>query len=193
MSVNEATIYQAAKISLYREFAIPLPLLKRNFMNLTNTLRWIVLSLWMLFALPMFAQSQAYTQVNHLMNKYKQNDKDLQIFREGEGLKMIKMLVGKQAGKKFMKDVSLIAMFDYSALNEAQLQAFHQDLDTQLSAFQEKSISEEERDGNYVRFFFVTLDEDSLSDFLSVMEDKEGKMRLLMYLHGKMPIEETEK
>ena len=162
-------------------------------MNKTNKLRFLVLSLWMLLALPVLAQSQATTQVTDLINKHKLNDKDAQFFREGEGLKMIKMLVGKQAGKKFMKDVSLIAMFDYSALNEVQLQAFHQDLDTQLSAFQEKSISEEERDGNYVRFFFVTLDEDKLSDFLSVMEDKEGKMRLLMYFHGKMPIEETEK
>lgn len=162
-------------------------------MNKTNKLRFLVLSLWILLALPVLAQSQATMQLTDLINKHKLNDKDAQFFREGEGLKMIKMLVGKQAGKKFMKDVSLIAMFDYSALNEAQLQAFHQDLDTQLSAFEEKEIPEEERDGNYVRFFFVTLDEDSLSDFLSVMEDKEGKMRLLMYLHGKMPIEETEK
>lgn len=162
-------------------------------MKPTHKLRFFALSLWMMLALPMFAQSQATTQVTDLMNKHKLSDKDVQLFREGEGLKMIKMLVGKQAGKKFLKDVSLIAMFDYSALNEAQLQAFHQDLDTQLSVFQEKTISEEERDGNYVRFFFVALGEDSLSDFLSIMEDKEGKMRLLMYLHGKMPIDETEK
>lgn len=112
-------------------------------MKPTHKLRFFVLSLWMMLALPMFAQSQATTQVTDLMNKHKLSDKDVQLFREGEGLKMIKMLVGKQVGKKFLKDVSLIAMFDYSALNEAQLQAFHQDLDTQLSAFQEKTISEE--------------------------------------------------
>ena len=162
-------------------------------MNKTNKLRFLVLSLWMLLALPMFAQSQAYTQVTDLMNKHKLSDQDVHFFREGEGLKMIKMMVGKDLGKKFLKDVGVIAMFDYTRLSAAQLQAFHQDLDAQLSAFEEKEIPEEERDGNYLRFFFVTLDEDSLSDFLSVMEDKEGKMRLLMYLHGKMPIDETEK
>lgn len=162
-------------------------------MKPTNKLRFFVLSLWMMLALPMFAQSQATMQLTDLINKHKLNDKDAQFFREGEGLKMIKMLVGKQAGKKFMKDVSLIAMFDYSALNAAQLQAFHQDLDAQLSAFEEKEIPEEERDGNYLRFFFVSVDDEYLSDFLSIMEDKEGKMRLLMYFHGRMPLDESEK
>lgn len=162
-------------------------------MNKTNKLRFFVLSLWMLLALPMFAQSQAYTQVTDLMNKHKLSDQDVHFFREGEGLKMIKMMVGKDLGKKFLKDVGVIAMFDYTRLSAAQLQAFHQDLDAQLSAFEEKEIPEEERDGNYLRFFFVSVDDEYLSDFLTFMEDKEGKMRLMMYFHGKMPIDENEK
>lgn len=163
----------------------------------SNGLSYIILVLALI--LPAFfcvaseseQESKAYQQVMALIDKHKLGDEDAQVFRQGEGLNMIKMMLGKEMGKKFMKEVSAIAIFMYSELDEAQLQALHQDFDTQLTAFEEMDLSEEELEEGYVRFFYVSINDDNLSDFLTIMEDKKGEMRILMYFHGKMPFDEA--
>lgn len=161
----------------------------------TSYVSWMILLMaWLLpssICVASEQDSKACQQVMALMEKHKLSEEDVQVFRQGEGLNLIKMMLGKEMGKKFLKEIDLIAIFMYSELNEQQLQAIHQDFDTQLTAFEEMDLSEEELEENYVRFFYVSINDDDLSDFLTIMEDTKSEMRILMYFHGKMPFDEA--
>lgn len=105
---------------------------------------------------------------------------------KGEGLELIKMMLKKEFGKKFMKGVTAIVIIDYSNAAEDTCQALHKELDIFTSMLEEFNLNEEEgfSDSQFVRCFANESGSGVLSDFVVALEDGESKM--ILYMGGEI-------
>lgn len=109
-----------------------------------------------------------------------------QIFVKGDGLELVKMMLKKEFGKEFMKGVTSIVMIDYSDAPEATCASLRKEMDaftTLLEEFDIEGKKEMTGDG-FIRGFARKTQSETLSDFLLIMEDVEGKM--IMYMGGEI-------
>lgn len=114
---------------------------------------------------------------------------ECQTFVKGEGLELIKMMLRKEFGRKFMKGVNFIAIIDYGKASQADCDAFHKELDIFSSLLEEFKLNEEMEisDSQFIRAFAQRTD-DGLSDFVIAAES--GNEKFFMYMGGKIILEE---
>lgn len=112
------------------------------------------------------------------------------VIKKGEGLGLIKAMFNKEFGKEFMKGVTSMVIIDYSSATEEAARSLRSRFDSFKGVLQE--IESEEGDleeGEYIRIL-ATYDEkeDSVSDLILNIEDKESRM--VMYMGGKLTLED---
>jgi hypothetical protein len=113
-----------------------------------------------------------------------------QTFVKGEGLGLIKAQMGKKMGKSFMKGVTVLTMVDYTEVKPQVCDSIHADYNLYFSKFTEVEIPDSTMtEEKYARTFFqVKEDEKAVSDFITVIEDKE--MKILLYMGGVIKVED---
>lgn len=134
--------------------------------------------------------SKAEIKVNEIVKKYDDvKGVDCMTVKKGLGLNMVKMMFKKQFGKGFMKGVTSITIIDYSDAPQQTCLSLRKEFDAFNSLLQEIKIGEEKdlADIDYIRSFATKKDDNTLSDFIVVSEDKKNKV--LMYMAGKIKVE----
>jgi hypothetical protein len=133
--------------------------------------------------------SKVEAKVNELVKKY-ENVKgvDCMTVGKGIGLSMIKMMFNKQFGKQFMKGVTRITIVDYSDASQQTSLDLRKELDAFIPLLDEIKLGKEKEfaDNDYIRSFATTLDENTISDFLVAVENKDSKV--IMYMAGKIKV-----
>lgn len=113
---------------------------------------------------------------------------DCMMISQGEGLGLFKVLLNKQFGKKFMKDVTSVVIIDYSAASAEVVAELRAKVASFNGVLQEFDLGEDElAEGEYVKCLAKVLSDVVISDFLINMEDAESKM--LLYMGGELNIE----
>ena len=134
--------------------------------------------------------SEVEAKMNLLVKKY-ENVKgvDCMSVTRGSGLGLIKTMLNQEFGKDFMKGVTSITIINYTDASQEVCQALRKELDVFLSLLEEfKNKDEKPTDEQeYSRSFARPIDENTISDFVIAMEDKETKM--IIYMAGKIKIE----
>lgn len=133
--------------------------------------------------------SKVEAKVNELVKKY-ENVKgvDCMSVTKGLGLSMVKMMFNKQLGKQFMKGVTGITIIEYSDASQQTSMALRKELDEFLPLLQEFKLGEqkESSENDYMRSFATTLDNNTISDFIVALENKDSK--IIMYMSGKIKV-----
>lgn len=111
------------------------------------------------------------------------------VFVKGEGLDLVKLMLNKEFGKKFMKGVTSIAIMDYSKASEAVCSSIHEKMGVFTSMLEEFDFGQEEdlQENEYIRCFAHENESGSLSDFVIAVEGENGK--LFMYMGGEIIVE----
>ena len=133
--------------------------------------------------------SKIEIKVNELVKKYDDvKGVDCMTVKKGLELKMVKMMFKKQFGKEFMKGVTSITIIDYSDAPQQTCLSLRKEFDVFSSLLQEIKIGEEKdlADIDYIRSFATKKDDNTLSDFIVVSEDKKNKV--LMYMAGQIKV-----
>lgn len=113
---------------------------------------------------------------------------DCMMISQGEGLGLFKVLLNKQFGRKFMKDVTSVVIIDYSAASAEVVAELRAKVASFNGVLQEFDLGEDElAEGEYVKCLAKVLSDVVISDFLINMEDAESKM--LLYMGGELNIE----
>ena len=138
-----------------------------------------------------YAQSPSAVEVkvDELEKKYEDvKGVDCMTVTKGFGLSMVKMMFNKQFGKEFMKGVTRITVIEYSEASQQTCQSLHKELDAFSSLLKEADIGKEkEFEGfDYIRSFAKAVDDNTISDFIVAIENKESKM--IMYMAGKIKV-----
>lgn len=123
--------------------------------------------------------------IDGIITKYEKTEGvDCIKFVKGEGIELIKMMLRKEFGRKFMQGVTYIAVIDYSEASEEDCLSLRKTMDqfTSLMVEADMSKSEEGASSDFMRCFYVVSDSGSLSDFLIIVE--EGKDKTIMYMSG---------
>ena len=133
--------------------------------------------------------SKVEAKVNELVKKY-ENVKgvDCMSVTKGLGLSMVKMMFNKQLGKQFMKGVTGITIIEYSDASQQTSMALRKELDEFLPLLQEFELGEqkESSENDYMRSFATPLDNNTISDFIVALENKDSK--IIMYMSGKIKV-----
>lgn len=133
--------------------------------------------------------SKVEIKVNELVKKY-ENVKgvDCMSVTKGLGLRLIKMMFNKQLGKQFMKGVTGITIIEYSDASQQTSMALRKELDEFLPLLQEFKLGEqnESSENDYMRSFATPLDNNTISDFIVALENKDSK--IIMYMSGKIKV-----
>ena len=105
---------------------------------------------------------------------------------KGIGLSMIKMMFNKQFGKQFMKGVTRITIVDYSDASQQTSLDLRKELDTFIPLLDEIKLGKEKEfaDNDYIRSFATLLEDNTISDFIIALENKDSK--IIMYMGGKI-------
>ena len=131
--------------------------------------------------------SMVETKVNELVKKY-ENVKgiDCMTVGKGIGLSMIKMMFNKQFGKQFMKGVTRITIVDYSDASQQTSLDLRKELDAFIPLLDEIKLGKEKEfaDNDYIRSFATLLEDNTISDFIIALENKDSK--IIMYMGGKI-------
>ena len=131
--------------------------------------------------------SKVEAKVNELVKKY-ENVKgvDCMTVGKGIGLSMIKMMFNKQFGKQFMKGVTRITIVDYSDASQQTSLDLRKELDTFIPLLDEIKLGKEKEfaDNVYIRSFATLLEDNTISDFIIALENKDSK--IIMYMGGKI-------
>lgn len=131
--------------------------------------------------------SKVEAKVNELVKKY-ENVKgiDCMTVGKGIGLSMIKMMFNKQFGKQFMKGVTRITIVDYSDASQQTSLDLRKELDTFIPLLDEIKLGKEKEfaDNDYIRSFATLLEDNTISDFIIALENKDSK--IIMYMGGKI-------
>jgi hypothetical protein len=134
--------------------------------------------------------SEVETKMNEILKKYESvKDVDCMTVTRGSGLGLIKTMLNQEFGKDFMKGVTSITIINYTDASQEVCQALRKELDVFLSLLEEfKNKDEKPTDEQeYSRSFARPIDENTISDFVIAMEDKETKM--IIYMAGKIKVE----
>lgn len=156
------------------------------------SLKPVLAALFVMIGVSAFAAvpSKVDKAVENLVSKYedKQGVECLRVVK-GEGLELIKMMLNKEFGRKFMKGVTSIVIMEYSDASADICQSIRNDLDVFTSVLEEFDISAEKEltSSEFVRCFIGKVDSESISDFVVVMEEEGEKM--FMYMGGKIIME----
>ena len=131
--------------------------------------------------------SKVEAKVNELVKKY-ENVKgvDCMTVGKGIGLSMIKMMFNKQFGKQFMKGVTRITIVDYSDASQQTSLDLRKELDAFIPLLDEIKLGKEKEfaDNDYIRSFATLLEDNTISDFIIALENKDSK--IIMYMGGKI-------
>ena len=134
--------------------------------------------------------SEVETKMNEILKKYESvKGVDYMTVTRGSGLGLIKTMLNQEFGKDFMKGVTSITIINYTDASQEVCQALRKELDVFLSLLEEfKNKDEKPTDEQeYSRSFARPIDENTISDFVIAMEDKETKM--IIYMAGKIKVE----
>lgn len=133
--------------------------------------------------------SKVEAKVNELVKKY-ENVKgvDCMTVGKGIGLSMIKMMFNKQFGKQFMKGVTRITIVDYSDASQQTSLDLRKELDAFIPLLDEIKLGKEKEfaDNDYIRSFATLLEDNTISDFIIALENKDSK--IIMYMGGKIQV-----
>ena len=134
--------------------------------------------------------SEVEAKMNLLVKKY-ENVKgvDCMSVTRGSGLGLIKTMFNQEFGKDFMKGVTSITIINYTDASQEVCHALRKELDVFLSLLEEFKDKDEKPtdEQEYTRSFARPIDENTISDFVIAMEDKETKM--IIYMAGKIKVE----
>lgn len=164
--------------------------MKRN--AVLMSLKPLLVALFLMVGVSGFATvpTKVDKAVENMVSKYedKQGVECLRVVK-GEGLELIKMMLNKEFGRKFMKGVTSIVIMEYSDAPADICQSIRDDLDMFTSVLEEFDTSAEKElsSSEFVRCFIGKMDSESISDFVVVMEDDGEKM--FMYMGGKIIME----
>ena len=151
----------------------------------------LLVTLCMMTMVTSYAQapSKAEVKINELVKKY-ENVKGVECMSVGKGigLNIVKLMFNKQFGKEFMKGVTSITIIEYGDATPQTCMALRKELDAFTPLLQEFNIGQEKEfaDNDYIRSFATTLDENTISDFLVAVENKDSKV--IMYMAGKIKV-----
>ena len=151
----------------------------------------LLVTLCMMTMVASYAQapSKAEVKINELVKKY-ENVKGVECMSVGKGigLNIVKLMFNKQFGKEFMKGVTSITIIEYGDATPQTCMALRKELDAFTPLLQEFNIGQEKEfaDNDYIRSFATTLDENTISDFLVAVENKDSKV--IMYMAGKIKV-----
>ena len=111
--------------------------------------------------------------------------------RKGEGLGLIKELFKAKFGKAFMKDVTFVALIDYTKASADTYKALRAKLDSLSSTLHEfKTEDNTVKEGQCVKSFATLNSDTSISDFMIITEDKE--QRIYIYMGGILNLDKLE-
>lgn len=115
---------------------------------------------------------------------------EAQTFVKGEGLGIVKAQMGKKMGKSFLRGVNIITMVEYSEVDSQVCNFIHEDYDLYFSKFTEVDTSDStETEKPYTRTFINLKEEEkAITDFITVIEDKE--IKVLLYMGGVIKAED---
>ncbi len=134
--------------------------------------------------------SEVEAKMNLLVQKY-ENVKgvDCMTVTRGSGLGLIKTMLNQEFGKDFMKGVTSITIINYTDASQEVCQSLRKELDVFLSLLEEFKDKDEKPtdEQEYSRSLARPIDENTISDFVIAMEDKETKM--IIYMAGKIKVE----
>ena len=134
--------------------------------------------------------SEVETKMNEILKKYESvKGVDCMTVTRGSGLGLIKTMLNQEFGKNFMKGVTSITIINYTDASPEVCLALHKELDSFLSLLEEFKDKDEKPtdEQEYTRSFARPIDENTISDFVIAMEDKETKM--IIYMAGKIKVE----
>lgn len=105
-----------------------------------------------------------------------------QTFVKGEGLGIVKAQMGKKMGKTFMRGVTIISMVEYSEVAPQVCDSIHADYGKYFSKFLDVEVPDSsKKDISYSRtFLMLEEDKSAITDFITIIEDKEVKVFLYM-------------
>lgn len=114
---------------------------------------------------------------------------------KGEGLGTLKMMLGQQFGRKFMRGVDIIAIIDYSSAEVQVAADFRKEVEAMAAVLQSPDLTEEMteevgEDTDMKIYFGQSADGKMLTDLLLVVEG-DG-VRCVTYLGGSMETELSE-
>ena len=133
--------------------------------------------------------SEVESKMNLLVQKYEDvKGVDCVSVTKGSGLGLIKTMFTQEFGKDFMKGVTSITIINYTDASQEVCQALRKELDVFLSLLEEFKDKDEKPtdEQEYSRSFARPIDENTISDFVIAMEDKETKM--IIYMAGKIKV-----
>lgn len=148
--------------------------------------------LLMMTAVAGHAQNSAEVEktVNQIVSKY-EGTQGVNCFTvaKGSGLEMFKMMLNKQLGKDFMKGVRSITIIEYGDASEKICQSVRNELNIFTTLLEEFHIGNEKefKENEYIRSFASASDDNTISDFVIVIED--GKNKMFMYMAGDIKVE----
>lgn len=163
-------------------------------------MRQLIKNLALLVALCMTTVAAGYAQepskvevkINEIVKRY-ENVKGVESVTvvKGSGLELVKMLFTRQFGKDFMKGVKSITMIDYSDATAEVCQALRKEIDAFSAVMKEFNLGEEKKfaEYNYIKSFASSVEENTMSDFITALEDNKKKTKMIMYMAGTIKIE----
>ena len=105
---------------------------------------------------------------------------------KGEGLGLVKMMLRKQFGKQFMKDVTSITIIDYSQASEETCESLRNDMDLFTSILEEFKLNDKKEfsENKFIKCFAASSSPGILTHFIVALED--DKTRTIMHMSGKI-------
>lgn len=163
-------------------------------MELQKIKRYILLAVFLIAGVTVHAEEPAKIEkaVFDLVSRYEGVEGvETQSFVKGEGLELVKMMLNKEFGRKFMKGVTSIVIMEYKDASQQVCQDIRGELDSFTSILTEIDFNgdEEVSENDFARCFISESESGSVGDFLIAMEDKETKM--LIYMGGEIHMEEA--
>lgn len=107
---------------------------------------------------------------------------------KGSGLGLVKAMFNQQFGKEFMKGVTSITIINYSDASAETCAALRKEIESLGEILMDFKMGENKEfsEYSYAKSLADLQEDGSISDFVTVLEDKETKM--LMYMSGKIAI-----
>jgi hypothetical protein len=134
--------------------------------------------------------ANAETAISEIAKKYEGNKEvNCMTVVKGGGLEMLKLMLNKEFGKKFMKGVTSITIIEYSKADAQTCTSLRKDLNVFKSILQEVDISKEKEftEETDIRCFASLSDSKTISDFVVGLEN--DKIKMIMHLAGTINIE----
>lgn len=162
-------------------------------MELQKIKKYIFLAVCTIIGITAYAEESAKIEkaVLDMVSRYEGVEGvEAQSFVKGEGLELVKMMLNKEFGRKFMKGVTSIVIMEYKDASQQVCQEIRNELNSFTSILTEIDFKgdEEVSKNDFVRCFVSEGESGSVGDFLIAMEDNETKM--LMYMGGEIFIED---